>query len=496
MPSAWDLRSALRDRLADEQGAIHREAARTVALCYPSPYHVGMSSLGYQTIYRLINQQPGWSCERAFLPDDVAAWRAARLPLYTCEHERPVGACDLVALSVAYELEIPGLVDVLELSGLPCLAAERDLRHPLVLAGGPLTFSNPLPLGPFVDVVAVGEAEGLLPELLARAEAAPGTVAGRAALLEELAKTPGLWVPRLHGERLPPTAAADDALLPACSQILTPHTELHSMFLIEPERGCSRGCTYCVMRRSTNGGMRTVAPERLLSLVPQHARRVGLVGAAVTDHPRLPAILRGLVDAGREVGISSLRADRLSDEIVGLLAAGGYRSITFASDGASERMRREVKRGTRERHLLEAARLAAAHRMVSVKVYQMVGLPGETEDDIDEMVRLTREMAGIIKVVLGVSPFVAKRNTPLDGAPFEGVAAIDRKLDRLRRGLGGQAEVRPTSARWAWVEYQLAQGGQAAGLAALAAHRDGGSFAAWKRAFASERSGRALRVVQ
>ena len=475
----FHVREAIRSRVACEDGAIHKTAARRIALCYPSPYHVGMSSLGFQTIYRLFNSEPGFACERAFLPDDVPAWRKARLPLFTYESQSEVGSADVVALSVAYELEITGLVDVLELSGIPALASERDEHAPLIVAGGPLTFSNPLPLGAFVDVVLLGEAEETSLELLRTIADQPD----RRRLLEALSRRPGFWVPSLHGEKLGTIAAADDALLPAYSQILTPHTELSSMFLIEPERGCSRGCTYCVMRRSTNGGMRLVSPDRVMALVPPQARKVGLVGAAVTDHPKLPEILRRLVDSGRTIGISSLRADRLTDEIVGLLAAGGYRAITFASDGASERLRIAVERRTKERHLLAAAELAARHKMAHVKVYQMLGLPDETAADIDELVRLTREMAKIVKVVLGVAPFVAKRNTPLAGTPFEGVHEIERKLGDLRRGLQGRAELRPTSARWAWVEFQLAAGGIDAGLRALAAHRSGGGFAAWQRAF-------------
>ncbi len=162
-------------------------------------------------------------------------------------------------------------------------------------------------------------------------------------------------------------AAADDTLLPAHSQIRTPHTELSDMFLIEPERGCHRGCTYCVMRRSTNGGMRLVAPAKVASLIPSDVRRVGLVGAAVTDHPGLPEILRHIVDGGREVGISSLRADRLNDEIVGLLKRGGYRTLTTAADGASERMRDIIQRKTKERHLLRAAELSRATWDVTVQ---------------------------------------------------------------------------------------------------------------------------------
>jgi radical SAM superfamily enzyme YgiQ (UPF0313 family) len=304
-------------------------------------------------------------------------------------------------------------------------------------------------------------------------------------------------VPSLHGETLGPIGRIADAELPARSQVMTPHTELRDMFLVEPERGCSRGCTYCVMRRSTNGGMRLVPPDVVLAAIPEGARRVGLVGAAVTDHPKIREIVRRIVDGGREVGISSLRADRLDDELVGLLARGGYRTLTTASDGASERLREAIQRKTKEKHLVRAAELARRHGLRGLKLYEMVGLPGESDDDIDELVRFSRELSKILPVALGVAPFVAKRSTPLDGAPFDGVDRVHKKLERLRRGLAGAVEVRPTSARWAWVEYQLAQGGIDAGRRALAAHRAGGSFAAWKRAFADAGArARALRVVE
>jgi len=483
----------MRARLDEEIGTIRREAPRRVALVYPSPYHVGMSSLGFQSIYGLLNRIDGWAAQRAFLPDDVEAWRRARLPLVTYEGETPIGGADVIAFSVAYELELTGVFDCLALAGMPVLAEERGPQHPLVVAGGPLTFSNPLPLGPFVDVVVMGEAEELAPALLAAIDAEPD----RARLLDALSRTDGFWVPSVHGERLPAVAKADDALLPARSTVVTPNTELRSMFLVEPERGCSRGCTYCVMRRSTNGGMRKVAPEVVLDAVPAHAKRVGLVGAAVTDHPKIAEIVRGLVDRGCEIGISSLRADRLTDEFVGLLARGGYRTLTTASDGVSERLREVIQRKTKEKHLVRAAELARAHGMRGLKLYEMVGVPGETDDDIDELVRFGRELSKVIPLALGVAPFVAKRNTPLDGTAFAGIREVELKLERLRKGLRGTVDVRPTSARWAWVEYVLAQGGIEAGRRALAAHRAGGAFAAWKRAFADDGARRTqLRVVQ
>ncbi len=480
---SWALQEQIRARLGDEQGTLRSETDHRIALCYPSPYSVGMSSLGFQTIYREICGRPGWSAERAFLPDDVAAWRAARAPLITYESLRPVSAFETLAFSVAYELEITGLFEVLELAGVPLLASERDVRHPLIVAGGPLTFSNPLPLAPFVDVILLGEAEELIHELLARLEAAPT----RDALLDDLATLPGFHVPSRSSSpgKLGAVARAEDDRLPARSQILTPNTELRSMFLIEPERGCSRGCTYCVMRRTTNGGMRTVPPERVLELVPEYATRVGLVGAAVTDHPRIVELVQTLVASGREVGISSLRADRLTDDLVAALKQGGARSLTTAADGASERMRKAIDRKTPTEALFGAARLARKHGLAHLKLYVMCGIPGETVEDIDELASLGRELSAIIPLAFGMSPFVAKRNTPMDGAPFEPIAVIDDKLDRLRRALKGRAEVRATSARWAWVEYMLAQSGPEAGLAAMDAWRAGGSFAAWKKAFAA-----------
>ncbi len=474
-----DVKAEILARLRDEIGAIEKDAPQAVALVYPSPYHVGMSSLGYQTIYRSINGTPGRAAHRAFLPDDVAAWKQSRAPLVTYEQLRPVSDYPVVAFSVAYEAELAGLIQVLELAGVPPLAEDRDARRPFILAGGPLTFSNPLPLAPFVDAVLMGEADLSVHAVLDTLFESES----RDSALRALAEHPYVFVPSVHGDRLPPIDKADDRSLPAFSQVITPHTELRNMFLIEPERGCHRGCTYCVMRRSTNDGMRLVEKDRVLSLVPDHAKRVGLVGAATTDHPQIADLVNALADSGREVGLSSLRADRLTDDLVAALRRGGHRILTTASDGASQRMRDLIQRRTSEEQLRNAANLARRHGMKRLKLYVMVGLPTETDDDIDELVDLGKELSAIIPLSLGVAPFVAKRNTPLDGAPFAGMPLVESRLKRLRRGVRGRVDVRATSARWAWVEYVLAQGGRAEGLAVLDAVRAGGRFADWKRAF-------------
>jgi radical SAM superfamily enzyme YgiQ (UPF0313 family) len=470
----------IEERLRAEVGAIPKQAPLRVALSYPSPYTVGMSSLGFQRMYRAIQETDGMMCDRAFLPDDAVSGLEGETPV-TYEARTPLAEYPVVAVSVAYELEIAGMIQLLALSRIPPLREERDERLPFILAGGPLTFSNPIPLAPYADAVIVGEAEEIVAPVLAIIASAPS----RERALADLAALPHVFVPAHHGETLPPVARCDDALLPAWGPIRTPHTELSNMFLIEAERGCSRGCTYCVMRRSTNGGMRIVKKERILELVPEDATRVGLVGAAVSDHPKIVEIVGDLAARGCEVGLSSLRPDRLNDAFVGALKAAGYRTLTTAMDGASERLREGLERRAHIRHLERAADLARAHAMNRLKLYLMIGLPGETDADIDECVALVGALSHRIPVSLGIAPFCAKRNTPLDREPFAGIDVVRARLTRLRRGLEGRADVRSTSARWAYVEYVLAQGGAAEGRAVLEAVRAGGTFADYRRAFRS-----------
>jgi radical SAM superfamily enzyme YgiQ (UPF0313 family) len=438
-----------------------------------------MSSLGYQRIYRSLMETPGLACERAFLDDECEsdAAKAPERPV-TYESLRPIEELTVLAFSVAYELEIAGVVRMLQAAGIPARRDARDERHPLVIAGGPLTFSNPLPLAAIVDAIVVGEAEARVRDVVLACQEG-----SRAAKLEALAKLPHVFVPAHHAI-LPPVGAEDDAVLPAYSAITTPHTELSNMFLIETERGCSRGCLYCVMRRSTNGGMRIVPEEVILRTIPERARRVGLVGAAVSDHPKIVSILRALAARECEVGLSSLRPDRLAanEEFVEALARVGYRTLTTAMDGTSERVRDTLERRARPKQLQKCAELAKKYGMDRLKLYLMVGTPGETDQDVDECIAFTTELSRIVPTVLGIAPFCPKRNTPLDGAPFAGIDVVDDRLDRLRRGLRGRVEVRATSARWAWVEYILAQGGEAEGHAVIDAVNAGGSFRAYKRA--------------
>ncbi|MET0412116.1 MAG: radical SAM protein [Polyangiaceae bacterium] len=474
------VRDQIRRRLSLEIGRIEKQGPRRVALTYPSPYTVGMSSLGFQQIYRLLSALPGVACERVFLQDGGDRPGPVELdtPL-SYESLTPLSSFPVIALSVAYELELMGLVRLLKAAGIPRLASERDHRHPFIIAGGPLTFSNPLPLSPFVDAIVMGEAESVVQAVVETLFDAPS----REAALERLAEQPHVFVPALHGTRLPSLGRATDEHLPATSVIRTPDTELSNMFLIEAERGCSRTCTYCVMRRATDGGMRRVSKEVILEKVPSDAPKVGLVGAAVSDHPQIVEIVDELSARGKEVGLSSLRPDRLKEPFVFALKRAGYRTLTTALDGGSERLREMIERRGREPHYEAAADHARAAGMQRMKLYLMVGLPSETDEDMDECAAFVSMLSKKIPISLGIAPFCAKRRTPLDAQPFAGIDVVQRRLERLRHGLKGRAEVRATSAKWAWVEYVMAQGDAVEGLALMQATDAGGNFADYRRVF-------------
>ncbi|HTV23170.1 MAG TPA: radical SAM protein [Polyangiaceae bacterium] len=491
-------RDLIKSRLAREVGRIDKVAPWRVALTYPSPYSVGMSSLGFQQIYRLLQALPGVACERVFLPDgaDHAGGGALEVPV-SYEGLRPLGEFPLIAFSVAYELELAGLLRMLDVSGIPVRADERGRNMPLVLAGGPLTFSNPVPLAPFVDAIVMGEAENVIgPVVQAIREAQD-----KDAALDALAQLEHVYVPRHHGPRgrpdcpaLPSLGSASDECIPAKSVIITPDTELANMFLIEAERGCSRTCTYCVMRRSSHGGMRKVPKETILDAVPAGAEKVGLVGAAVSDHPQIVEIVNELAARNLGVGLSSLRPDRLKEPFVFALKRAGYRTLTTALDGASERLRDTIERRGRVPHYESLTEHARAAGMQRVKLYLMVGLPSETDDDIDECVEFVGKLSRTLPIALGIAPFCSKRRTPLDGREFAGIDVVQQRLKRLERGLKGRADVRSTSAKWAWVEFVLAQGAEEEGLALWDAVRAGGSFADYRKAF--ERFGYGVKGAQ
>ena len=480
MPKLPQEIQKIKSRRTHEIGDRFRQGGPRVGLLYPSPYRAAMSSLGYQWMLAIL-QDAGFSAERIILPDNLKAWTQSRSPLLSYESLTPLSHFPIIAVSLAYELELAGLIQALEASGIPALRAHRGPKDPLILLGGPLTFSNPLPAAPFVDAILLGEAEEtIIPAVTAAFDT------HRSDWLKTITSLSGGYVPEIHGEKLP---AMQKPPMYSCRHALTLFHLTQSFETCSSLRGNEaviEACSFCVMRRSTNGGMRLVTPETIVSYIPEHAKKVGLVGAAISDHPKLVGLLENIVKSGREVGVSSLRADQIArkPDVCQTSSRRGYQTLTVASDAASQRLRRTISKGTLEKHLMSCAEQAAQHQYRTLKVYMMLGLPDENEEDIEELIRFTLELAQIHSVALGIAPFVAKKNTPMDGLPFAGIKRLTDDLKQLERGLKkskGRASIRPTSAKWAWVEYMLAQGGSHAGLAVYDAVRAGGSFANYKR---------------
>ena len=350
----------------------------------------------------------------------------------------------------------------------------RDVL-PLVIAGGPLTFADGTPLAAIADVVLCGEGEDQLEALLGLA--AQGL--RRVELLEHAALLSGALVPAMAEPKLVDLAVADQSWLPAYSAVLSPVAEFGNMFLIEAARGCPRQCAFCVMEASQ---FRSIPADAVFERVPPEVKRVGIVGAALLDHPDIAALVARLVQEDHQVSLSSLRADRLDSELLAWLVRGGLRSLTIAADGASERLRSSIRKRVTEEDLLRAARLAAEAGLSSIKLYAMIGLPGEEEEDLEELCRLAGEMSRLLPLTLAVSPFVPKARTSLAGADFAAVPLLRQRLVFLRDRLRGQVELRSSSVRGAWIEQAVARGGLRAGEAAIAAARRGCAFDAWRDA--------------
>ncbi|WP_181391967.1 B12-binding domain-containing radical SAM protein [Deinococcus irradiatisoli] len=471
--SYW--RHQIKPLLDAETGTMFKQAPIRVTLAFPNRYSVGMASLGFQVIYRMFNNEEGIACERAFLPDDVEAFEKQSQALPTVESGKDAGDCELFAMSVSFELDLTNIIRTLDVAGLRPLREERDDTDPVVMIGGPLTSSNPYPLTPFADLIVIGDGEQIVPMV---SEALRGSQT-REDFFDLVDGMPGIFLPARHTVE-PNWATAPKELLPAYSQIVTPNSELSNMFLIEAQRGCPRPCTFC-LARTMYGPNRNNGGDELLAHIPEWAEKVGLVGAALSDFPHTKYVGRTLTERGVKLGVSSIRADTVDAELAEILKAGGLRTFTVASDAPSERLRRWLKKGITTEDLLKTAQISRDLGFSGLKVYMMIGLGPENDDDISELISFTKELAKINRIALGISPFVPKRHTPHFQDSFAGVKVIENRLKRIQKELRTTAELRNVSAKWAWVESVIARGGPEVGMAAYSIYRNE-SIGAWKKA--------------
>src|SRR5256884_4776106 len=512
---SWKLKKKALALLAAEQGTVYRDwgGRVSIALVYPNTYAVGMSNLGFQTIYRHLNALPDVVCERVFMPEptDLEEMRRTSTPPLSLESQRPLTDFQMIGFSVTYEGDYINVLRLLDLARIPLRAGDRRPHDPLVLMGGVCAFSNPEPVAPFMDFIVVGEGEELVGELIA---AYRDGYDDRDRLLDTLATLEGVYVPSRYevsyaldgtvGEVLALDAAPAivtkrrlrnvDAF-ETVGGVKTPNAEYGHMALLEVGKGCGRGCRFClegqvyrpVRHRSVDALRETVA-----GMAASGERRVGLVGACVSDYPWIGELLKIVEDNGLELSISSIRADSLTDGLVAALARGGHRTLTIAPEAGTERLRRAIRKAITDEQILTAGDLVRPHAVPNLKSYFMIGQPTETLADVEAIPLLAERMPERLRVLdpsgqpfgrltLSVSSFVPKPWTPFQWAPFDGAESLQAKLEIVKRGARRFSNVRVLheNPREAALQALLARGDRrVAGFLELAAAFDGD----WRRA--------------
>jgi radical SAM family uncharacterized protein len=491
----------------NEIGTIRKQwrGKISVALVYPHRYHVGMSSLGFQTVYQLLNSFDHVVCERAFLPDDN---RSQSNRLITLESGRPLTDADIIAFSISFENDYPHLLSILDKAGLPLRSKDRAGQQPLVIAGGVACFLNPEPIAAFIDCIIIGEAEDILPRFFQIFEPHKD----RKAVLKALARdVPGVYVPAFYKTRYHDdgTLAAFEALedvppkiervytedltrISTCSAVVTPDTTFDRSFLIEVGRGCPHGCRFCstgFIYRPPR--FRPISQlEETIDRGAQWTDRIGLVGAAVSDLPEIEKLCGKYQDRNIRISFSSLRADRLTPGLLSVLKQSKVKTATIAPEVGSQRMRRVINKGITEEDILTAATALVENGIPNLKLYFMIGLPGESEEDINAIIKLAKQIKHrfltssrarkrIGNITISLNSFVPKPFTPFQWAAMDEISTLKRKIKKIKNDLKKVSNLRINSdiPRWAYIQAMFSRGDRKVADILTLAHANRGNWA-------------------
>ena len=505
-----DLIDRLQELYKDEDSrvTINPHAEQKVAIVYPNTYFVGMSNLGLHIIYEEINLHPSSVCERIFLPEkkELDVYDKTKTPLMSVETQRPMHQFDVVAFDVTFEMDYFHIPLMLRYGRVPVMSEDRTGFDPIVIAGGPCATFNPEPFADFIDAFIIGEGEGIVTAVLERIRKGREHGESRDETISALAQIDGVYVPVLYtpqyddNKRFVGYDIADGApkiirrhFEPLTSGgetvIATNFTEFGAMYIIEVARGCGRHCRFCMA-----GYCFRVPRVRPLDILKEGVdraeklgKKVGLMGAAISDYPEVDELVTYIRSKDMRYSCASLRADSLTQAVVDGLAESGQKTITIAPETGSERLRRVINKGISEENLRTAAQLSAKSGIQHMRLYIMIGLPTETDEDIDAIVGLAeRTQAHMAEVgckgrlTLSINPFIPKPFTPFQWMAMDHQKSVEKKLQYIKKSLqkNRRIEVLVESPKEAYIQGVLARGDRRLGkvLAACALDRGSKSF--------------------